>query len=206
MAATGKKAGKDLTATSRATNRGFSLLEVLIVIGLIAVVSTLGVSSLTSAFRAGKDGAPRKVALTLREARDRALLRDLLVRMRVDLDKQEYWFEEAPSSYLLPKPDERGLSEREREARDKTEAGAFRESKELSPGKQSLPKGLVISEITSPRAKIPFREGTVDIFFYSSGAADGATIVFTDEEGPQQILTINPLTGQGRIVRGGSKP
>lgn len=196
-----------MTKTSRATNNsGFSLLEVLIVIALIAFVSALGVSSLTSAFRAGKDSFPRHLALTLREARDRAMLRDQIIRLRLDLDKQEYWMEEAPGNYLLPKTVDRNLSERDREARDKADANTFKEMKDLVNGHQSMPQGLKIAEVVTPRLKDPRVDGVVDVYFYNNGSADGVKIIFEDEEGPRQALRLHPITGQSRVTpEGGAK-
>lgn len=181
---------------------GFSLMELMIVIGLLALITAVGVPALNSAFRTSKESFARKMALSLREARDRALLTDKLLRLKVDLDKQEYWFEEAPSTYLMRKEPDRNMSERDKEERAKQDKGAFRQVKELSADKLPLPNGLRITEIISPRAKAPIKEGTAEVYFFNNGSADGVSIHFEDDENVRQNLVLHPVTGHSQLKAG----
>lgn len=198
------KMEKALIKISRATSseRGFSLVEILIVIGLLALIVATGVPAFNSAFRASKESFARKMALLMRETRDRALLADKLIRLRIDFEKQEYWLEEAPSNYLLAKPPERSLSERDQEARDKKEAGSFRLLKELTPEKVEIPKGLKIIEVRTPRSKTPVTEGVADVYFYNNGSTDGVTVLFEDDETMKQRLILHPVTGHSKLEAG----
>jgi prepilin-type N-terminal cleavage/methylation domain-containing protein len=187
----------------RATkSKGFSLIEILIVIALLALITAVGIPSINNAFRTSKESFGRKMAITLREARDRAMLTDKLVRLRIDFENQEYWLEEAPSSYLLPKPPERGLSEREQEARNKKEEGSFRLLKEITQEKIKMPPGLKIIEVISPRSKLPIKEGIADVFFYNNGSTDGAAIHLEDDENVKQSLKLHPVTGHSKLELG----
>jgi prepilin-type N-terminal cleavage/methylation domain-containing protein len=183
-------------------SEGFSLIEILIVIALLALITSVGIPALNNAFRADNESFARKMALLLREARDRAMLSDKLIRLRIDLENQQYWLEEAPSSYLLQKPPERGLSERERQEREEKEAGAFRQLTELTGDRVSMPKGLRIVEVITPRERNPIREGQVDVYFYHNGSADGVSIHFEDEENVPHRLTLHPVTGHSRLDGG----
>jgi type II secretion system protein H len=179
--------------------QGFSLVEVLIVIGLMALISTVLVPSLTGAFRTSAESFARQTALLLGQARDRALLTDKLIRLRIDLDKQTFVLEEAPSSYLLPKPPEHGLSVREQEELNKQEKETYAVVSDLTKEPRPVPHGLKIIQVVTPRQKKPVTEGTVDIYFFNNGNADGATIYFESDEKVHQALTIHPVTGQCRV-------
>ncbi len=187
----------------RATkSKGFSLIEILIVIALLALITAVGIPSINNAFRTSKESFARKMAITLREARDRAMLTDKLVRLRIDLDNQEYWLEEAPSNYLLPKPPERGLSEREREAQKQKEESTFRLLKEITSEKVKLPNGLKLVEVISPRSKLPMKEGIADVYFYNNGSADGVAIHLEDDDNVKQSLKLHPVTGHSKLEMG----
>lgn len=187
------------------SERGFSLIEILIVISLVVLMTTIGIPSLNNAFRTSNDSYARRMAVSLREARDRAMLTDKLVRFRIDFEKQETWFEEAPSSYLRAKASAKGLSERDREEKEKKEEGAFRLVKELTPEKQKLPNGLKITEIAHPRFKSPLKEGIADVYFYANGSTDGVRIFFETDEGVKQKIILHPVTGQSKLELGGAE-
>lgn len=185
------------------TARGFSLIEVMIVIALVALISAVTIPSLTGVFRTSTESFARRLSLQLREARDRAMLQDKLLRLRVNLDSQEYWLEEAPSNYLLPKNGAaRGDSALEKEEAEKKETAAFRQVTEITGDKQKVPKGLKIVEIISPRRKEPFREGTADVYFYNNGSTDGATLHFETDEKVRQAVQLHPVTGQSKLIAG----
>ncbi len=188
--------------TSLADSAGFSLIEILIVIALVALITAVGIPSINNAFRTSKESFARKMAITLREARDRAMLTDKLVRLRIDLDNQEYWLEEAPSNYMLPTQPERGLSEREREEKKKKEEGTFRLLKEITSAKVKLPTGLSLVEVISPRAKMPMKEGIADVYFYNNGSTDGVAIHLEDEDKVKQSLKLHPVTGHSKLELG----
>lgn len=171
-------------------------------IGLLAVIVGMGVPAFNSAFRTSKDSFARQMALLLREARDRAMLNDKLIRLRIDFEKQEYWLEEAPSNYMLQKPVETSMSEREKEERGKKEEGSFRQLKELTATKVEIPKGLKIIEVSSARYKKPVTEGDASVYFFNNGSTDGATIHFQDEESVRQRITLHPVTGHSRLELG----
>lgn len=183
-------------------NKGFTLLEIMIVIALIALVTALMAPGFTGVFRTSNESFTRQVSLLLRDARDRALLNDKLIRLRLDFDKQEFWLEEAPSSYLVPKSEERAKDRFAKEDSDKKDESAFRMLSELTKEKRSLPKGLKLVELISPRHKDPIKEGTSDVFFFPNGNADGAVLHFETEDKTQQSLIIHPITGQSKVKPG----
>jgi len=152
--------------------------------------------------RSSRDEFPRHLSLSLREARDRAMLQHKLLRLRLDFDGQQYWFEEAPANYLKPKAVDRNMSEADREAQSKNDADSFRQVTELAKEKQKLPKGLRLTEVISPRHRDPQREGITDVYFYDNGNTDGVTIHFEDEEKVRSAIRLHPITGQSKYLMG----
>lgn len=171
-------------------------------IALVALVTAIGIPAFNSAFRTSKESFARKMAVMLREARDRAMLNDKLVRLKIDLDKQEYWMEEAPSNYMVRKEVPRGLSEREKEEQAKQETAAFRQLSELTSQKVPMPNGLRITEVITPRQKDPVREGQAEVYFFNNGSTDGASIHFEDDEQVRQSLKLHPVTGHSKLTLG----
>lgn len=174
----------------------------MIVIALVALISAVAIPSLSNVLRSSRDEFPRHLALSLREARDRAMLQHKLLRLRLDFDGQQYWFEEAPANYLKPKAADRGMSEADKEAQKKSETDSFREVTELAKEKQKIPKGLRLMEVISPRVREPLREGIADVYFYDNGNTDGVTIHFEDEEKVRSAIRLHPITGQSKFMLG----
>jgi type II secretion system protein H len=204
--ATSRIASDDLTMSRRRKaprSSGFSLVEVMIVIALVALISAVAIPSLSNVLRSSRDEFPRHLALSLREARDRAMLQHKLLRLRLDFDGQQYWFEEAPANYLKPKAaDTRALSERDKEEQKKQETDSFREVTELAKEHQKMPKGLRLMEVISPRVREPIREGVADVYLYDNGNTDGVTIHFEDEEKVRSAIRLHPITGQSKFMLG----
>jgi prepilin-type N-terminal cleavage/methylation domain-containing protein len=177
---------------------GFTLIEILVVVGLMALMATLFFPSLTGAFRAGGESQIRRLGSTLGQARDKAMLADRLVRLRVDIDKQTLTLEEAPSSYLVQKEPDRPPSEREREEQAKKEEGTFAPS-DLMKEPLKLPASLKLLEVKSPRFKRPLTEGSGFVYFFNNGSTDGATLYFETDEKVHLAITLHPITGLSKI-------
>lgn len=178
---------------------GFTLIEILVSIGLMALIMGVFVPSFVSAFRASPESEGRKLSGLFSNARDRALLTGKLVRLKIDLDKQTLNFEEAPGEYLVPKEPERPPSEREREELDKKEASTFTQSTELLSKTMEMPRGLKLIQVRSPRYKKPMTEGIAFVFFFPNGNTDGATVFLETDEKVHSAITVHPITGLSKI-------
>lgn len=185
----------------RARN-GFTLLETLLVIALVALITTIAIPSFTKVFRVSTEGFARQTATLLKDARDRSLLLGRLIRLRIDLDKQEFWLEEAPGNYLLPSQKEIEKKKREARAGEEEKDESFRLLKELTKEKRKLPDNLQILRVITPRHKKPVEEGTVDIYFFANGTADSVILHLEDDEKSQQSILVHPITGMTKLRPG----
>ena len=182
-----------------AGQQGFSLLEILVVVALMALVTGVFIPSLTGAFRVSGESQARKLSLILGQARDRALLTDKLIRLKVDFEKQTLTLEEASSQYLVQKETERAPSEHEKEDLKKKSAETFHPVPDLMKEPMKMPSGLKFIQLNSPRYKKPMTEGMGYIYFFNNGNTDGATLFFETDEKVHQAITLHPITGLSKL-------
>lgn len=188
---------------------GFTLLEILVVIALIALASTIIVGNMGDVIRTTSESFARQAATLIRSARDHALLSGKLVRIRFDLDEQTYWVEDGKASnLLLSEEEERALKEKldQKEWKAHERAQGFRLVRDLNEKKQVVPNGLRIDRIVSPRYKEPFEKGIVDIYFWPHGFSEAAVIQLRDSQNIERSLVIHPITGKTKIEFGKYNP
>lgn len=165
----------------------------------MALITGVFIPSLTGAFRVKGESVARKLALTLGQARDRALLTNKLIRLKIDFDTQTLTLEEASGDYLVPKQPDSNMSEREKEELAKKEAEIFHAIPELMNEPMKLPDGLKVIQVSSPRYKKPVTEGTANVYLFGNGSTDGASIYFETDEKVKQAIFLHPVTGASRI-------
>ena len=101
--------------------RGFTLIEILLVIVIIALLASTVVPNVTKVFRASVKSSVRRYASLVRYAYDQAVFTGRVHRIVLDLDRQAWHVEVAQAGTLPLNPDlareqsaeERGKSEEE---------------------------------------------------------------------------------------------
>lgn len=193
--------------------RGFTLIEIMVAIAIVAMITALAIPGLNYAFRTNTESFSRQMAAVFRETRDRALLKHQIVRLKFDLKKQEYWVEEAPSSFLLPSEaeaqkaaeDSHKSSNDKDKDKDNEQDQSFRLVKEITPKHRSIPYGIKLVKILSPRYKEPISDGEAEVYYMTSGISDAAILHIEDMDKNQISLLINPVTGGTKQERGFSE-
>ena len=188
-------------------NKGFTLIEILIVIVLVALLSAVAIPTFSRIFTVTIEEFNSEFSGILREARDRALLRGSVVRVQINIDDQWYSVAEGPNSLLLPSEAELEKKSRDSKPADDKEkkSDPFRPLKEIissKDGTKKIPSGLKISEIISPRFKRPSTEGLVDIYFFPHGVSEPIIFHVEDQEKNQSSITLNPITGKTKLEKG----
>lgn len=191
--------------TAKPGQRGFTLLEILMVIMLIGLLASAVVPNFTKVFRVSVQSSVRRYAALVRYTYDQAVLTGRIHRIVLNMDEQS-WKVEAAEAGALPldklkvglmpeglRDDDRVLNEPQ-----------FQKAK--SDFVDALPKGVALVEVSSWRlgtgSNASTNKGEVSIYAFPNGYMDEATVVLAEagKELSQQFkVTTVPLTGRVKI-------
>ena len=172
------------TQTSATGNRGFTLVEIIVVVVIISVLASMIVPGMYAGRSLGRlRGSARQLLVAAQYARDFATTRRCKCRLMIDVDKQQYVLafqqdpQHNPSEFV----------------RLRTGLGRT----------QGLGKGLRFGRVRiepregqeQPRQKIDY------ITFEPSGQADAAVLEITNGEQTYSVL-IAPYTGYAKLIEG----
>lgn len=157
---------------SASKNKGFTLLELIVVLLIIGLTSVLAVPQLTGTLSgANSKTAAKKIAASLRYARSRAVSEKIIYLAIADMDKN--------SLSILSDSNTEQSSEK---PSDKAKVYV-------------LPEGLTLkSEPEQEKDKEEFR-----IAFYPSGASSGGEIIVSDEQEKIYKIRVDFITGTVRV-------
>ncbi len=206
-----------MTGGGRQT-RGFTLIEVLIVVAVMAVMAAAAAPAVNSLTGANARSAAGELAAAYRYLFDTAALRHQTCRMVLDLDAREWWAEctQAAQGSRRGQPvvskdgvaedDERELAkgfsdEPDAEKRKFLARARFAEYKDRQVQKRKLRGSVVFDKVWTPRQREPQAKGRAYVYFYPQGQADLAQIPVSDGGNAYTVVT-QPLTGRARVVTG----
>lgn len=201
-----KRRNKLITRKKSSPNpsRGFTLVEVMIVLGIIAAVLALGLSRIKRKDNNIKT-VTRHMRVLVKETRNRARLTSSTLRIVIQLenDKPSYWVEFGSGQQLRESSEQRKKREEaEKDKKDDKEktAAAFSRDEKLTKKPIQLPKGLFFGAVDVQGNKEPTTEGTEFIYFSPEGFVEPSAIQITDKKNLTWTLAISPLTGQVDII------
>lgn len=193
--------------TRNATARGFTLLELLVVLSVIALLAGLAAPAVGTITGANARKAAAELAGGMRALYDTAALRHTTCRMVLDTDAKAYWPECSPSDVGIarrPEDDEelarRFSGEKNAELRRllaKTEFGSF---KDRLVDKRELPGRTAFGKI-HVEGRRDAEGGTVYVHFFPGGQAQRAFVQVVDGSNRYTVV-VEPFTGRTRVVPG----
>ena len=185
--------------TSGSAKRGFTLLEILMVIALLGILSTAVLPSFSRIFRVSVASSVRRYSALVRYTYDQAVLSGRLHRIVLNLDTQK-WIVEVADPGALPVDKAavglqvEGMSGNERVV----EEPSFKKIK--GSFVDQVPPGVKIVAVQGWRlGREPITKGEVAIYAFPNGYMDEATVILAEsgKEGQQQFKVKNhPLTGR----------
>ena len=197
--------------------RGFTLIEVLIVVAVIGVMAFAAAPAVNSLTGANARSAAGQIAGASRYLFDTAALRHQTCRLVVDMDRQEWWAEctEAGPGGRRSQPvvgkdgaaeDDAQLArsysdEPDAEKRKFLSRARFAEFKDRQVRKRELPGRATFAGVVTPRSRDPQSKGTAYVYFFPQGQADAARIPVADGDAVYTVV-LQPLTGHARVVTG----
>jgi prepilin-type N-terminal cleavage/methylation domain-containing protein len=177
--------------------RGFTLIEILVVVGLIALISAVFMPRLGGIFRFEIRAAARTVAADLDYVAQRSIATGILHRWVIDLDEQVFRVERLRDEPALPPSDLPSHAELlDLRAPLRTFEFVPLESR---PGEwRWLDQGGVwIEEVRVGDNEA--RAGTITISFGPDGGADPAELLLVDDGGHELRVLIGAFTGEVRV-------
>jgi len=194
-----------------ARQRGFTLIELMVVIAVVAVISAAALPALRGVSGANAKQAAGELAGSLRYLFDTAALRHTTCRLALDVENHAFWPECAPRAVTLARQDEpsrvsRELEERFPDERDpdrrrlmaQTRFGAFEDR--LAP-RRVLPGSTTFGPIRVEGRSQAIEEGVAYVHFFPGGQAQRAFIPVVDGDLVFTVV-LEPFTGRARVVAG----
>ncbi len=189
----------------KTNSSGMTLIEILVVMGLMAFITVAVLSGLGTTNRAQIENTSRELATLIRATFDEASLKGRMTRIAIDIDKNEYWSELGPTEIQLLTAEqieeERRLDSRRTEAeRDSIKKPVFSINKELTKNKKSLPSAVSFTDVLTSQVKEPLEGGVVYAHAFPHGYMEKLTIHIKDNEKREATLIIDPISGKTRLL------
>lgn len=187
---------KDLKgpAVSRTRQRGFTLIEILIVLGILATVMMLGLgrvrrneNNIKSTFR--------ELTVLSKEIRNQSRLTHSFFRLMIQIksDESHYWVEKGNSVELKDPKEELKTADELEAAGDNKKKTSFSIYKKLTKKEKKLPSGIKFKSLEILNTE-PMTEGLGAIYYSPEGLVEASIIHITDDKNTWSLF-INPLTG-----------
>lgn len=196
---------------------GFTLIEVMIVLVVIATLAFMGTNMLTGTFRVKSRELSWRMASTVKYLYNSAVMENKTVRLVFDFESNSYWAEATSERFLLEKESDKkeppkmageGSKEYKGEeggAKDSEVSGggdaeAVKEEPYVEPLEptfgtvstplletRGLPVGLYLKDVFTTHDGAPVTAGRAYIYFFSNGYAEAAVINFRDADDTKYI-------------------
>lgn len=192
-------------------SRGFTLIEMLVVLGIIILISLVAMPTVSSYFQVSLNSATRDLATNTKEAYNSTLISGRVHRIVYDLKDNSFWVESGPSDVLLDTKETKEKEEkRKRFMRSSKEAekpsSQFNMEKAITRKKINLPRGVEYQDVLTQQSPNPILEGKAYTHFFPHGVTEQTIIHLKDQNKHEASLVISALNGMtdvyDRYVKG----
>jgi len=209
------------------SSKGFTLLELLIVLVIVGVMATIGGGVISNSYKSKAREISWRMASTVKYLYDTAAAKGQTVRLVIDFDSNSYWAEASVDKVLLAKEtadekkkreEEKLASEREKAAKTEAEKEEEESAKSDEPttiepyeatfgvvemplfDQKQLPNGIFFKDVYTTHDAEPVTGGRAFVYFFPSGYAEEAVINFRDEGDKRNLsVRITQLGGKVKI-------
>jgi general secretion pathway protein H len=176
-----------LKTFNKSSSQGFSLIEILVVLGILAALAAFAIPRLN--FKQGNlKSAMRQLSVLSREVRQMARIKQATYRIVFDLDSKpvKYWVEYSSQPVN---------SSGEEAAKNP----AFSKDEQLLKSDKTLPPGITIEAIETNLSSMPQSSGMAYIYYWPTGLVDAAAIRLKTQSEKSLSIVVQPLTGRAEF-------
>lgn len=177
---------------------GFTLVEMLVVVGIIALISAMAMPSISGYFQVSLNSATRDLASTIKETYNSAVVTGKVHRLAYDLKTNTYWVESGPANFLVHTKETKEKEERRKKfshASDEVAQSAFNLETTVTRKKVSLPRGVTFEDLITQQMTDPIVDGMAYTHFFPHGLTEQTIIHLQDTSKHHASLATTPLTG-----------
>ncbi|MCK6598030.1 MAG: prepilin-type N-terminal cleavage/methylation domain-containing protein [Bdellovibrionaceae bacterium] len=173
------------------SSSGFTLIEILIVLGILAAVMALGLGRIRKNENNIKKSL-REISVLSREIRNHARLTQSTMRLMIDISEKEskFWVEKGDSSTLR---DPKEIFKKDPEPTDDKKKPAFSLYKKLTKKVKPLEKGISFKSLEVENMEA-LTDGLSAIYYSPEGYVEASILQLTDGKNTWSLI-FNPLTG-----------
>lgn len=195
----------------REPEHGFSLVELMVVVALMALITAMAVPSISTVFKISLGSTNRDLATTVRYTYNAAMMTKKVHRLVYDMKDHRYWVEVGPQNLLMETEETRVKSERARKFTSKLSAeeelkkkqeleGQFSLATYITRKKNDLPRGVEFEDVKTEQSKDPFKEGLAYTHFFPHGIIEQTVIHLKDTSSHHATLVIAPIVGRTKVI------
>ncbi len=176
--------------------RGFTLVEVLLVLAVMAFVLSLGLPAMQRVTSQTLNSTARKFIGTIRTIRNDAILLSNTHRLAIDIDKNTWWVELQKRRGLLDNPD---VAPEDREQLEGSSSFAtFEVAEKYAKGPTPLPDGVLFQGVFKEKEGL-FDQGIAYINFFPNGYVESSILFLNRTQLDPAAFALELQAPMGRI-------
>lgn len=201
---------KELKTTSRSNSsesptrnvsgkRGFTLIEIMIVLAIIAMIVSLGLPAIERVTYQRINSTTRKFVGMVRTIRNDAILLNNIYRLVIDLEKNTYWVESQRELKMLSEEDSLPQDKKKKLKKgEEPPPSNFIMVEKYSKEPTPLPTGVVIPGVLKERDGLR-NQGLAYIHFFPNGFNEAAIVYLTKERSKEVMYSVLIKSSLGQV-------
>ena len=178
--------------------RGFTLIEIIIALAIVAFTVTVAIPAVTRVFGENLKSSARKLAGTVKYTYHQAIIRNKTMRLVYDFREDKYWAEIAGDRFMLIERNDTSGSLREEEEEIAEMESSFTEVAEKLLSPKNLDSGVKFRSVFSSLKGELIEDGRAYTHFFPDGTAECSVVNIAMNE-KVMGLAIEPMLGMAEI-------
>ncbi len=190
--------------TSSRSSSGFTLIEILLVLGIISMVMAIGLPAISRVTLQRLNSTTRQFVGLVRTIRNDSILLNTVYRLAIDFDKRTYWVEEQKAFQLLTEDDAAPKQKQSKKKAgpkdDKPEgpSGNFTYAEKYNNKPHPMPGGTEFTGVLKEKEGLR-NDGVVYVHFFPNGFNDQAILYLAKEGAPETAYSLVIRATSGRV-------